>query len=183
MGAPSVLSPPLPQNSRRTWTDAGYEDFINLALMRMELGKIIPAPNHLVVEVEQADLDGLLSIDAAAFDPFWRLDRQGMLEALNATSRSTVHIIRDTEGKAAGFAVVGYGHAISYLQRMAVHPRWQGQGMGRSLVRAAARKARSSGARAMLLNTQHDNQAAGSLYESEGFHALPEPLSLFRRLS
>jgi len=89
-------------------------------------------------------------------------------------------VIRDAEGGATGFAIVGFGSAIAYLQRVAVHPDWQGQGMGRSLVRVAARKARAAGARVMLLNTQFDNYAALRLYEQEGFVSLPEPLSLLR---
>ena len=89
-------------------------------------------------------------------------------------------IIRDADAGAAAFAIVGYGAAISYLQRVAVHPQWQRQGMGRSLVRVAARKARSVGARVMLLNTQIDNSGAIAMYESEGYVTLPDPLVLLR---
>jgi ribosomal protein S18 acetylase RimI-like enzyme len=76
--------------------------------------------------------------------------------------------------------VVGYGHAISYLQRVAVHPDWQGQGMGRSLIRAAARSAKRHGSRAMLLNTQFENEPAIALYESEGYILLPESLAVLK---
>lgn len=180
LGVPSVLSPPLPRNARRTWEDAGYEVFIDLALMRLGLDSAPPSPDHLVIETDDQRLDELIHIDAASFSPFWRFDRQGLSEAMKATGRSSVLIIRDSDGKAAGFAIVGYGSAISYLQRVAVHPQWQGHGMGRSLLRVAARKARSAGARAMLLNTQQDNDSALALYESEGYVRLPEPLSLLR---
>jgi ribosomal protein S18 acetylase RimI-like enzyme len=135
---------------------------------------------RLVVELDGDDLSGLLSIDRSAFADFWRFDRTGLEEAMSATGRSVVFIIRDSDGDPAGYAIVGYGHAISYLQRVAIDPAWQRQGMGRSLVRAAARSARSSGAKAMLLNTQFDNRPAIDLYESEGFVLLPEPLALLR---
>ena len=125
-------------------------------------------------------MDTLLHIDRAAFTPFWRFDEHGLREAIEATSSSTVLLIRDADGGATGFAIVGFGSAISYLQRVAVHPDWQGQGMGRSLLRVAARKARSAGARVMLLNTQQDNDPALRLYVQEGFVSLPEPLSLLR---
>ena len=52
--------------------------------------------------------------------------------------------------------------------------------MGRSLVRVAARKARSDGSRVMLLNTQPDNDAALNLYHSEGYVRLPQPLWLLK---
>jgi ribosomal protein S18 acetylase RimI-like enzyme len=53
--------------------------------------------------------------------------------------------------------------------------------MGRSLIRAAARTARSAGSRSLMLNTQTDNAVAIALYESEGFVTLPEPLAVLRR--
>ena len=179
-GAPSIISPPLPPAGQRTWTAAGFEPFIELALMRVALDRTPTAPSHLVVESDDTRLADLLTIDAAAFSPFWRFDELGLREAINATSRSLTLVIRDAEGGLAGYAVVGFGTAISYLQRVAVHPRWQGQGMGRSLIRVAARRARNLGAKVMLLNTQLDNDSALGLYEQEGYVRLPEPLHLVR---
>lgn len=180
LGASSVLSPPLPTSARSPWREAGFTPFIDLALMRKALDTPPPGPNHLVVAADDIARDELLAIDAAAFDKFWRFDIHGLSEAIEATGRSSILIIRDGDGHPAGFAVIGYGSAISYLQRVAVHPRWHGQGMGRSLVRVAARKARTAGAQVMLLNTQFDNRSAIGLYESEGFVLLPDALALLR---
>ncbi len=182
LGAPAALSPPLPASARRMWRSAGYVTFMDLALMRLSLDRHAPAPDHLVVEANDTPLELLLAIDVAAFSPFWRFDALGLQEAIEATTRSTVLIIRDRDGLPAGFAIVGFGTAVSYLQRVAVAPEWQGKGMGRSLVRVAARKARDAGARVMLLNTQYDNEGAIALYESEGFELLPEPLALLRNV-
>jgi ribosomal protein S18 acetylase RimI-like enzyme len=41
--------------------------------------------------------------------------------------------------------------------------------------------AHKAGSKAMLLNTQADNDGAIALYESEGFVTLNEPLALLRR--
>lgn len=178
LGASSVLSPPLPASARSPWREAGFTPFIDLALMRKALDPSPPSPNHLVVAADEIAREELLAIDAAAFDEFWRFDINGLTEAIEATGRSSILIIRDGDGRPAGFAVIGYGSAISYLQRVAVHPRWHGQGMGRSLVRVAARRARTAGAQVMLLNTQFDNRGAIALYESEGFVLLPDALAL-----
>jgi ribosomal protein S18 acetylase RimI-like enzyme len=182
LGAPAVLSPPLPASARRMWRSAGYVTFMDLALMRRSLDRQPPSPDHLVVEGNDVPLEQLLAIDVAAFSPFWRFDALGLQEAIEATPRTTVLIIRDREGLPAGFAIVGFGSAVSYLQRVAVSPEWQGKGMGRSLVRVAARKARESGTKVMLLNTQFDNESAIALYESEDFVLLPEPLALLRNV-
>lgn len=179
LGTDAVISPPLPASARGAWRDAGYTPYVDLALMRLSLDEQPKSPSHLVVEADMA-ISELLGIDAAAFDAFWRFDEFGLAEAIDATGKSSILIIRNGNGDPAGFAIVGYGNAISYLQRVAVHPDWQGHGMGRSLVRVAARKARSAGAQVMLLNTQNDNRPAIGLYESEGFVLLPEALALLR---
>jgi ribosomal protein S18 acetylase RimI-like enzyme len=148
--------------------------------MRLELDQPIATPDHLVAKTG-ADLDLLLNIDRAAFDDFWQFNRLGLSEAINATTTNTILSIRGPDGQPVAYAVVGLGHAISYLQRLAVHPDWQGASMGRSLVRAATRTARAAGTRAMVLNTQQDNVPAIRLYESEGFTVQPEPLAVLRR--
>lgn len=183
MGAGDIISPPLPVSGLKTWESADYQRFMDLALMRLSLEPRPASPRHLVVESDRTEIQHLLDIDTAAFDPFWRFDINGLSEALDATGRSTILVIRDADGVPAGFAIVGFGHAIAYLQRVAVHPDWQGQGMGRSLVRISAKRARAAGAKAMLLNTQFDNEAAISLYESEGFTSMPERLALVRHVA
>lgn len=180
LGATGVISPPLPISARRAWEQAGFRSYVDLALMRKSLRESGPAPDHLVIETPDCDVESLLEIDAKAFSPFWRFSREGLEEAIEATSRSTTLAIQGGEGRPIAYAVVGFGSAISYLQRVAVNPEWQGHGMGRSLVRVAARKARAVGAKVLLLNTQIDNNPAIALYEDEGFALLPEPLTLLR---
>lgn len=167
--------------SRRPWEEAGFVEFVPLAFMRLDLAAPIPTPDHLVITPPQPSVAPLLDIDHAAFDEFWRFDRHGMAEAISATGRAHTLLIRGPSGDPVAFAIVGFGHAMSYLQRLAVHPDWQGRRMGRSLVRAAARMAVKEGSRAVVLNTQMDNEAAITLYESEGFEKLPDDLAVLRR--
>ena len=180
IGAPSVLSTPLAASARKPWEAAGFETAIDLALLRLSLDRDIPGPDHLVQRSDDVDIESLLCIDQAAFEGFWRFDRTAVAEAMHATSKADVFTISDGTGGAAGYAVIGYGHAISYLQRVAVHPEWQGQGMGRSLIRSGARAAKRSGSKALLLNTQAENAPAINLYHSEGYVLLPETLSVLR---
>lgn len=179
-GAPTVLSTPLSRSARKPWESAGFVDYIDLALMRLGLDEPIEAPEHLVVREDKPDLEAMLEIDRVAFPAFWRFDDLALVESTRATPKSSVFVIRDGDQGITGFAVVGYGHAISYLQRVAVHPEWQGHGMGRSLVRAASRSARRHGSRAILLNTQFDNTPAIGLYEAEGYVQLPDSLALLK---
>ncbi len=180
-GAPSVISPPLPPPTQQAWRAAGFVFEADLNLYRLDLDFPIPAPDHLVVVDPEADLDEPARIDAAAFETFWQLDRRGLEEACSATARSDVLVIHDRDGGLCAFAVLGYGIALAYLQRIAVDPRWQGNGMGRSLLRVCGRKARAAGARALLLNTQVGNERARRLYLAEGFAELPGGLELLRK--
>jgi len=179
-GAPAALSTPLSRSARKPWEAAGFVDYIDLALMRLGLDEGIPAPQHLVAREDHPNLQAMLEIDRVAFPTFWRFDSLALVESTQATPSSKVFVIKDGEQGIAGFAVVGYGHAISYLQRVAVHPDWQGQGMGRSLVRAASRSAKRHGSKAILLNTQFDNTSAIGLYEAEGYIQLPESLAVLK---
>ena len=181
LGADSVFSPPLPASSQRPWEEAGFVEYVPLSLMRLEINEHQPSPDHLVIAPPNTSVKELLAVDHAAFDDFWRFDRHGMAEAVAATGKARTLVIRGQDGVPVAFAILGFGHAMAYLQRLAVHPDWQGHQMGRSLTRAAARTARKAGSKAMLLNTQTDNEAAIALYESEGFVTLPEPLALLRR--
>lgn len=180
LGAPAVMSSPLAASARKPWEAAGFEDFVDLALMRLELTPGVTPPQHLVVREDEYDLDLMLRVDTAAFEPFWRFSRIALLESIQATSKSRVFVIRDGDLGIAGYAIIGFGHAISYLQRVAVDPKWQGAGMGRSLIRSVARAARRHGSKALLLNTQVENVAAIGLYESEGYRKLPESLAVLK---
>ncbi|MFQ5948823.1 MAG: GNAT family N-acetyltransferase, partial [Acidimicrobiia bacterium] len=180
LGASGVLSPPLPTAAQQLWKQAAFTPYVSLRLLRRSLDAV-PPPDHAIGEGSHADLEEALRIDTAAFDGFWRFDRTALLEALNSTRISKLHLIRNPQGGLAGFAITGVGSAHAYLQRVAVDPPWQGRGLGRSLVRISARWAKQQGARTTLLNTQTDNLSAIHLYESEGYTALREPLEVLRR--
>ncbi len=176
-GATAVLSPPLPRSAQKTWRQADFLPHSSLALMRRNLGPV-PPPTHLVIAGTEEDVTEALRIDAAAFDRFWRFDESALAEAIAATPQSVLQVVKAPNGGLAGYAVTGAGSTLAYLQRVAVDPRFQGNGIGRSLIRASARWAKKSGATSIMLNTQVENEAAIRLYESEGYDTLDEPLEV-----
>ncbi len=162
------------------WLEAGFEQHSRLLLLRREL-EDVPAPDHLISSGTADDLEEALRIDADAFEEFWRFDRAAMTEAMESTPRSILHVIRKSDGTLGGFCVTGMGQVIGYLQRVAVGPEWQRRGIGRSLVRTAARWARRNGARAIVLNTQANNLPALQLYEDEGYQVMSDDLAVLRK--
>jgi len=179
-GVTGVLSSPLLPGARRPWEEAGFTLHARLALLRRELSDLA-GPEHAVEDGDRRDLDEALAVDRAAFEPFWRLDLLGLQEAVEATPRSAVHLVRRPDGGLAAFAVTGMGSSLAYLQRLAVDPAWQSRGIGRSLVRTAAAWAQRRGAAALLLNTHDGNDPAAALYESEGFRTVTRDLAVLGR--
>lgn len=56
------------------------------------------------------------------------------------------------------------------LYALAVHPHWQGGGIGTQLLEEALAWLRQRGARGVFLEVRVGNRAAGKLYENAGFH-------------
>jgi ribosomal protein S18 acetylase RimI-like enzyme len=98
---------------------------------------------------------------------------------MEATPHASFLLNREA-GRPTGFAIVGVGSIAGYLQRVAVHPDFARQGIGRSLVRAANKWAKRRGARSMMLNTQPENESAARLYVSEGYQKMLDQLTVFR---
>lgn len=179
LGVAGVASPPLPDVSSGMWLTAGFEPYLKLDLYSQALVASPPEPAHEVISRRDIAWEDIEAIDGAAFPPLWRLDEDGLRDAMGATPNSAL-LVTVSEGGPSGFAIVGSGSIAGYLQRVAVHPAFARQGLGRSLVRAANRWARRRGARSMMLNTQPENEAAAALYTSEGFEVMLDRLTVFR---
>lgn len=181
IGAPAITSPPLPVPRMPMWRDAGFEPWLELHMYGRDLMRKPPAPNHAVVAGTEADWAVAVAIDHRAFDDLWRLGPLGLAEAREATSTSEFTVVRNDSADIVGFAIVGIGSRIGYLQRVAVDPDARGQGYGRALVRSAIRWTVEHGGTSLLLNTQPDNDRAARLYVSEGFSRIANRLSVLRR--
>ncbi len=117
----------------------------------------------------------VIRVDRAAFEPFWRFDVEALREARRATPRHRYRVITDANG-VQGYAVTGLAGQRGYLQRLAVDPAAEGQGLGRTLVHDAFTWLRRRHAARVMVNTQERNQRALALYRNVGFE--PEPSGL-----
>jgi ribosomal protein S18 acetylase RimI-like enzyme len=128
-----------------------------------------------------------LRVDARAFPPFWRLDIEGLVEALLATTDVRFRTARSggdgarSGGRVVGYAVTGLTGTMGYLQRLAVDPDREGGGIGRALVVDGLCWLHERGAGQAVVNTQVDNHRALGLYRSIGFTLLPSGLSVLGR--
>lgn len=177
-GIPSVLSPPLPSGSVEMWKRAGYDIFEKLDVFGRGLAEPPPESTIPVDHLRRPSWSDIENVDRAAFEPFWRLDVRGLLDAFRATPHAAVFTVGSNP--ITGFAIVGVGSFAGYLQRIAVVPDHQNRGLGHALVRASLRWAHRHGARQMLLNTLPADGAPNHLYETEGFSRLDDHLTIVR---
>ena len=175
-GVEGIASPPLYRPG--IWAKAGFEPWLALDLYERRLADGFPDPKvRIVVGDKTGAWQRAIEIDRAAFAPLWRLGKIGLEESLVSTP-TTVFLVDE---ELRGFAIVAYAVGTAYLQRLAVDPLHQSEGVGSSLVTAALRWAAHHGGRTMLLNTQPDNEASVRLYQRFGFQRNPDRLTVFRR--
>lgn len=74
--------------------------------------------------------------------------------------------------KLIGFAVVAYLVDEAHLLNLCVHPRSQGQGVGRLLLRHVMAKALHEGIQKIILEVRVSNRTASRLYANEGFEVI-----------
>jgi ribosomal-protein-alanine N-acetyltransferase len=112
------------------------------------------------------DLPTLLTLDRLAFGHIWHKSLGNFSEALAKAASFTVALIND-QMVAYEWCEIYKEHA--HLTRLAVHPDYQGQGIGAQLLYQAITDALVAGANLITLNTQEHNHRSRALYERFGF--------------
>jgi ribosomal protein S18 acetylase RimI-like enzyme len=178
-GYQRVLTNALAPAEALPFVDAGFSVHERLHLLAHDLGDL-PAAGHETRRARPDDHPAVLALDARAFRPFWRLDADGLTQALDATPTTRFRLV-DEGTELVGYAITGRADRRGYLQRVGVDPAAQGRGFGRTLVVDALRWLRRHRARDAVVNTQLDNDAALALYRSCGFRELPSGLCVMTR--
>ena len=166
-GTTNVFTSAISRSQQSFFEKLGFEPYDYLELLSHDLSSPICKPKQRLGRGRRSDWQRILSVDNAAFSGFWKLDRGGLLEALNATSRTRVRLHQSSD--LHGFAITGRTGRSAFLQRLAVKPTHQGIGVGQCLVADALNWAKRRSVREVLVNTQSNNHAALKLYQSMGF--------------
>jgi ribosomal protein S18 acetylase RimI-like enzyme len=177
-GYSTVVTSALAPADTLPFVDAGFAVRERLHLLAHDL-RDIPEPGHPTRRARRADRPGVLALDHAAFDDFWRIDATGLDNAIDATPASRFRVVGDE--LVLAYAVTGRAGRHGYLQRVAVHPDARRHGYGRAVVADGLRWLRRHRVTRALVNTQLHNDAALALYRSCGFEPLPTGLCVMGR--
>jgi ribosomal-protein-alanine N-acetyltransferase len=179
-GFDAVLTSALAADEQVPFLATGFEVHERLHLLAHHLeGLPSPVRDPRLRRGTRLDRSSSLAVDGRAFPPFWQLDRRGLREALTATPVARFRVASDRG--VIGYAVTGRSLDRGYLQRLAVEPERQGEGLGTSLVLDALWWARRRGSRVVLVNTQEENGRAVALYEHLGFERQDQGLAVLHR--
>jgi ribosomal-protein-alanine N-acetyltransferase len=164
------------------FADAGFVLHEELRLLEHDLVHL-PETTANLRRARRTDRPGVIALDSRSFDDFWRLDEEGLDDAINATPWSRFRVADDPDHEDAlvGYAVSGRAGPRGYVQRLAVEPAGRRRGVGRSLLGDSLGWMLQRGVQRALVNTHADNEAALALYRSCGFRLLPAPLRIMTR--
>ncbi len=123
-----------------------------------------------------ADFEAMAAIDRRAFAPYWwrspsRLRRQA--------ARASRFVVGERQGEVIGYAEFHPHPPTSHLNRMAVDPAHQGEGIGGWLLREVLISLWEQGVEVVSLNTQRDNRRSLRLYEKFGFEVTGDRVTVW----
>lgn len=183
-GFEEVVTSALAPAEQGGFKAVGFEVYERLHLLSHTL-EDVPRTADSPVPIRRgrsSDWPAVLDVDAGSFAPFWRLDHDGLREAIEATPVSRFRVASPRRGgPVLAYAVTGLSGNQGYLQRLAVHPDRRRGGLGRALALDGLRWLKRKAVSEAVVNTQLGNDAALRLYLSLGFREEPIQLAVLHR--
>ena len=158
----------------------GFEAIQSLVLLEHTSVGSVAAPSSASSRLDVDDDLEASRIDIAAFGAGWCIDRVGIGDVRSATPRHRARSIR-VEGELVAYAISGRDGRNAYIQRLAVSPAHQHQGLGSVLVGDSLRWMARWRVQRALVNTHVGNDAALALYHRVGFTDLADRLHVYER--
>lgn len=122
------------------------------------------------------DITTVTSLDNIAFNPLWRISKSSLEIAFRQAAVATVV---DYKGILVGYQISTANQIGGHLARMAIHPEYQGSGIGYTLLHDLLLQFKRRGARQVTVNTQEGNIISLGLYKKAGFIDTREEYQVF----
>jgi ribosomal protein S18 acetylase RimI-like enzyme len=155
------------QNDLMSKLGFSYQDqIITLQREGYDLPNHVHLPGLRLRPATRTDAEIMEQVDHAAFAPPWQNSTQDITHGLHVAATST---IAEYEGEVVGFQMSTLYQKHGHLARLAVHPKMQGKGVGRSLLSELITYFLRRRVRTITVNTQASNTRSRHLYERFGF--------------
>lgn len=125
-----------------------------------------------------ADIPALVDLDRITFKSLWS---HSDLTFARILKESPYFVVATLEGRVVGYQFNHRRGEEGHLSRIAVHPAYQGQGIGVRLLAEAIDYFKGEGVRTITLNTQKHNLVSQRLYRWFGFQLVGEEVPVLRR--
>ncbi|MGH9135070.1 MAG: GNAT family N-acetyltransferase [Ilumatobacteraceae bacterium] len=160
------------------FADAGFVKIDTLALLEIDLRATRPPSIRLETRrLTRRQYRDAVAIDRRAFGAPWANDAASLAEIRRATPTHRARQL-SVDGRLAAFAISGTAGSTGYIQRLAVDPRHQRGGRGKSLVADALCWMHDRHLVNALVNTAVGNVAALALYDQFGFRQRADQLTI-----
>lgn len=127
-----------------------------------------PIQQFVAVNLDDAEMmKALVALDSRAFPWLWQNSAGEFAWWMRQPSVEVwAGVIEDQVVSYYGTTLF---HQMGHLDRIAVHPDWQGKGLGREILTFAMQRLAQLGLPEAGLSTQMDNEVSRRLYERVGF--------------
>lgn len=184
-GFPLARTGALSPDAAATFERAGFHRIQTLALLRLDdpttLRRLrgLPRPAVALRSLRSArSLHTAAAIDHSAFDAGWDLDVPTIRDACRATASHRIRLAVTATDEPAGYMISGRSGPSGFVQRLAVAPEHQGQGIAHALLQDGLQWLARHHVTDVLVNTHLDNVRALTLYRAWGFTRLDEELQV-----
>ncbi|MFC0309800.1 ribosomal protein S18-alanine N-acetyltransferase [Gallibacterium trehalosifermentans] len=115
--------------------------------------------------INEADFTQLFAIETAAHSVPWSL---GTLRNNQGENYLNLKVIQ--QDQIVGFCICQIVLDEATLFNIAIHPQYQGQGLGKSLLQSLMGQLKAKGVATLWLEVRESNQKAQCLYQTLGFN-------------
>lgn len=132
---------------------------------------------NLIQAISKEDIALISKLDAQCFSAPWQLNEASLRHCIAGADSATC--IR-LDGQAVAYQVSHVVFDHIHIARLAVHPDHRGKGYALSLLNSLIADFKNSGDYVFSVNTQQDNRASLTLYQSLGFKSHQESFPVYK---
>lgn len=161
---------------------SGFVNFQNIVVLQWnERMPVFQSFNQswLIRPMEDGDLDQVAELDQAAFEPIWINPPDKIRLAYAQAEHASVVELDD---RIVGYEMTTANHVSAHLARIAIHPDFQQQHIGSSMITDMFKYFMRKGIFNISVNTQSTNTASLALYKRLGFELTNESFPVFQFL-